>query len=358
MFSLSFIRSGAVALASSAAIALVLASTMAVADGVDSDHDGVGDDLEDSTERTVAASASGDEFNVSSHLGTGALQDQFELWYRAGHFGVGYSQREGASSSYRIELRNLIEWIDADQDGRIDDGEILPSTPLGSSAFHGQNVTRSERIDPDGGRVFDFLVRSQDRQVTLDVTIAQRFMRLDGVILTPMEAKMDITMTPVVRHPGASVGLEFRMETEDQVHFEDRSWDELKGFAPSERAVNVTGTEGERSASVFFSWANSAVTPDGSIPVGLTSQSSNSDEYSLYFAYPMGTSQTNPTLVHHTTLGIQSVVYDIVEKTAPEIRGDLTLYTGAFAAVAVLVGLTIFFGNRRKQKRDGEGGKP
>jgi hypothetical protein len=363
---MSVIRSRAIAFASSAAFALVLASSMASADGVDSDQDGVSDELENATERTVAASSSGDRFSLSSALGTGALQDLFELSYHPGTFDVWYGQRDGSSSSFSLELLNLLEWRDENGDGRIDEVEILQRTALGSSAFGGVPVERFSRSDPDGGRVVDFRVQSRTGDVVLNITVAQRFMRFGDVTLTPMEAKMQIRMNPAMSQLGTSVGLEFRMNTSQQVRFEDRSWDEQNGFAQSERAVNVTGGGGERPGSVFFSWGNTAIAAGLRTDVALSNSSFGLNSYSLYLAYPIAASQTSSLVVHQTALGVQSVLYDIVESTVPgripevipAVRWDLPLYAGTFAAVALLLALTVLLANRRRSKGEDETRKP
>src|SRR5207247_3447523 len=100
-----FTRAAAMAFASSAALAVVLASSLAVADGTtDSDGDGVPDDLEAATQRTVAVSAAGEGFNVSSHLGTAPEEDQFDLSYHAGTFDAGYSDKGGVASASETEV--------------------------------------------------------------------------------------------------------------------------------------------------------------------------------------------------------------------------------------------------------------
>ncbi|MGI0148903.1 MAG: hypothetical protein ACREDF_05170 [Thermoplasmata archaeon] len=325
---------------------------MAVAEGVDSDHDGVSDGLEDATERTVAASSSGDEFYVSSRLAHGSLQDQFELSYQAGTFEVRYGQEGGPNSSFELEMRNLVEWQDENGNGKIDDGEPLAYTALGSSAFGDVPVQRSNRSDADGGRVIEFRVPSRSGSITLIVTIAQRFMRLGDAVLTPMEAKMEIRMHSMLSYPGSSVGLEVQMKTDEQVLFEDRSWDEVKGFAPPEGTVNVTRTEEEGSASVFFSWEKTALAQGGAVPVALTNPSLPSSTYDLYFAYPLVAAQASAGVVHRTAFGVRSVVYDAVESLTPEIRGEPALFFASLSAVGVLVGLTIVIANRRRKRGD------
>lgn len=347
-----FGRTRAIAFASSAAFALVFASTMAVADGVDSDQDGVTDGLEDSTERTVAASSSGDEFYVSSRLASGGIQDEFELSYQAGTFEVRYGQTGGTSVSFELEIANLVEWADGNGNGRIDDGEPLGWTSLGSSAFGDVPVQRSDRSDTDGGRVIEFSIPGRTGNVSLNVTIAQRFMRFGDAVLTPMEARMEIRMNPRLSYPGTSVGLEFYLHTDERVYLENQSWDEENGFAPSERALYVTSRESERPSSAFLSWTNTAAAAGGPIPVALTNSSLESEIQDLYFAYPFGTPQAVSSVVHRMALGVRSVVYDERAGLTPEIQGDPQLFFASLAAVGALVGLTIVAANRRRRRED------
>ena len=356
------VRFRAIALASSAAFALVLASTFAVADGVDSDQDGVPDNLEDATQRTVAVSSAGDEFNMSSHLGTGTIQDQFEFWYWAGHFGVWYGVSDGASITYNVEVRNLIEWRDQDGNGRMDPSEILGVIPLSTSAFGGVAVVRTERKDLDGGHVYNFVVNGKDGRVSLNVTVAQRFTRLAGVTLTPMEARMDVLFRPNLSDPTRSVALELRFQTGrgDVVMFENRSWDEQKRFAPGEHAINVTETDHGRSASAFLSWANDAVISGQPVAVDFAPSTRGPEDYNLTLAYPRGSAQGG-LVVHQMAFGIQSVAFESIESATPPpppLQPDLFLFVATFAAVAALVAVTVILSNRRRLRSGEESRKP
>lgn len=357
------LRSRAIAFASSAAFALVLASALASADGIDSDQDGVSDDLEGRTQRTIAGTATGDRFDVSSHLGTDGVQDQFEFSYWPGHFGVWYGVKDGPSVNYSVELSNLFEWVDEDGDNRLSAGEIRQGSPLGSTGFTGSAVDPSEQRDADAGRALTFTIDSQDRQVSMIIKVAQRFTRFQDVTLTPMEARMEIQINRVLSDPSARVGLEFRLRasSDAQVRVENRSWDEMKQWAPSERAINVTQSEGGRSASAFFTWATSAVVSALPGTVTHTSQFLAWNDYRLYFAYPPGTSQVPLSVVHQTAFGVRSAAFDSREAVTllpPEVQGDLFLFTASFAAVAGVVALTAFRSNRRRVRRVEKNRKP
>jgi len=340
--------------AATAAFALVLATVIVVrtvtAD-TDSDGDGVPDAIEQATQRLVTAPReSPSEFLVSSVLASPGLQDLFGVSYKSGTFDVWYASTEGASSEYQLELRNLTEWVDSNGNERIDSGEIRGNFPLGWAV----PVVRFNRTDPDGGRVFNFIIKSTGDEVTLNLTIAERFMRIaSNRILTPMEMKMGIEINHNLLNPGASVGIEMHLDTEgpeDLFEYSERSWDDVHAFAQGEGAVSVTGGPPDHPATVFFSWSKRAMA-DG-LPVNATVVSSEPPApYVLYVAYPaQGASAARVGIEHDPTLGVESAVYERILTTPPPLQADLVLYAGSLAAVALLLALTILAVNRSRKR--------
>src|SRR5256886_8777034 len=195
----SVLRSRQVVLAAAAAgaAALLIGSTLAVLTlrpaVVDSDGDGVPDSVEAATQRTVVAETAGDTFTIVSRLASAPYQDQFEVSYKAGTFVVTYERARGSDSAYQLELRNLVEWNDINQNNRIDPGETVGvGTTLGTTAFANAPVTKTEVDSADGGHVTELSIRSTTANMTLNVTVAERFMRLSSTrVLTPMEVKLD-----------------------------------------------------------------------------------------------------------------------------------------------------------------------
>jgi len=229
--------------------------------------------------------SSGDAFNVSSRIERGDLEDQLELSYKAGAFTVWYEQREGVSSGYDLEIRNLVEWNDAMETDESMTAKWSAQPPLGSAAFADAPVVRSNSTSADGGRTFNFVVHSRMDEVILNVTIAARFMRMGDIVLTPMEANLNITIHHTLVHPAAKIGIELAMGTQGHVQYPPHSWTKRNGFARNEASVNVTGERSDRSASVFFSWTTNAVADGAPTQVTLASRQSSSDSYSLYLAY-------------------------------------------------------------------------
>lgn len=344
----------AVAFAATATFALLCASTLAVADATDADGDGVPDALELATQRTVAAIWSADAINISSRLVYGQSEDQFQLSYQAGAFEVSYDETGGSSSSYGLRLLNLVEWVDLNANGRIDGGEVVNWTALGSSAFGNVPILGSNSTNADGGRVYNFVIRSNSGEVTLNLTIAQRFMRLGDRVLTPMEAKLDITINHVFARPGPglNVGIEMQMNTMQRLQSGDRSWDDVNGFSNNDGSINVTGGPPAQSATTFLTWANTAFANGRRVPANLTNVPMTSTSYDLYIGYPAVSALPTMKIVHDPTLGVESAVYHDIVTQVPELQGDLVLYVGSLAGMVVLVVATIVVATRRRKREE------
>src|SRR2546428_4239555 len=104
-----------------------------------------------------------------------------------------------------------------------------------------------------------------------------------------MEVKLDLVVNRVFVSANASLGLDWRITTDDGWEFTDRSWDENNGFARDDMAINVTGGPQTNSATVFFSWAKSAVADGQSVPVTFLNAGDVAPNASeVYLADPLG----------------------------------------------------------------------
>ena len=190
--------------------------------------------------------------------------------------------------------------------------------------------------------------------MTLNVTVAERFIRLSSTrVLTPMEVKLDLTVDRVTVSPGASLGLDVRINTTKRLEYSNRSWDDVNEFAESEAGINVTGGPETSPATVFFSWSKSAIADGREIPVTYSNFSTaDPNSYEVYLAYPLSGAQSVVRLVHDPVLGVDSAAYKGIVTRPPELQGDLVLYAGSLVAAVLLVALTLVVADRRRKKRE------
>src|SRR6059036_2010549 len=320
----------------------------------DSDGDGIPDSVEAATQRNVVAASAGDEFSIVSRLASAPFSDQFQVSYEAGTFFVSYQRARGSDSSYQLELRNLVEWVDRNGNSRIDPGETVGITSSLGTAFADAPVMKTQVDSADGGLVTELSIRSSTVNITLNVTVAERFMRLSSTrVLTPMEVKLDLTVDRATLAAGYGLGLDVRINTTKQIEFNNRSWDDVNEFAEGEAGLNVTGGPPTSPATVFFSWSKSAIADGREIPVTYTNISTVSpNSYELYLAYPISGSGSRVKLVHDPVLGVDSAAYEGVVARTPELQGDLVLYAASLAAAVFLIALTLIVADRRRKKRE------
>lgn len=340
-----------------AASALVLAAGPASA--TDADGDTVDDAFEQATEREVSCRATPAVFPDSVHVTSQSVDspknDWFRVNYEPGTFDVEYvRESEGglAASGFELELRNIVEWQDTSGDSAIQWEEIVDRTTLGSSGFGEIPLTCSGNYDEDGGVVHTIGVRSNNNEIAVDLTIARRFYRMTPVrVLTPMEVQMDVRINRAVSNPDHRLGLEVRIETDHVVSYEAESWASRKGFAVDESEINVSAGGGDRLATVFFAWSNTAEVEEQSGRVSFDGPDldSGGDGYDMVLGYPLGPS---PAVVEHSaSLGVVSAAYDSWFEPRQRIfNADLALFSASLAAVAAIIAGTMVVARRRRMK--------
>src|SRR3989441_811949 len=165
--------------------------------------------------------------------------------------------------------------------------------------------------------------------------------------------QLDLTVDGVTVSPGASLGLDVRINTTKSLEYGNRSWDDVNEFADGEAGINVTGGPEASPATVFFSWSKSAIADSLEIPVSYSNFSTGvPNSYELYLAYPLTKARSPVRLVHDPVLGVDSAAYKGVVTRPPELQGDLVLYAGSLAAAVILVALTVIVADRRRKKRE------
>lgn len=345
-----------------AASAVVIASN-AVA-FTDADQDGVDDFVEAKAERTIdyhgTPAVQPDKMWLSSVSTASPVQDWFRVSYQAGQFTVVYLRESPnglVTSSFDLELDGLVEWRDLDDDGAYDpSSEYLRTISLGSTAFGDSSVSHWTVMSADGGEIHSMRIRSADNEVTLELMIAQRFLRLSADrVLTPMEMKLNLTIDHAVPSADVGVALALDIDTDYPAVYESRSWGATHNFSSDESWISVTRGFGEDAATVFMSWANNATVDGATRRVSRwgPSPDSGSGSYDFYLVYPAGTDANASRIVveHDPTLGVVSAAFGSVLQPPIEPRdfqGDPILYAGSVAAIAAFVATTMILAKRRR----------
>src|SRR3972149_2645866 len=203
--------------------ALFVASSLAVAS--DSDSDGIPDDVESYTARNMVAHEAGDGFFLRSRSVGAAQDDVFEVSYSGGEFSVSYAPRSPGPETvwYRIEFRRLQEYAPEDGGGLKETGARL-DLPRDNVP-----VTLSNATTPAG-------------LCAVTVAASERFAKVDGGLVSPVEAKVDVEVRGWSWSSEATyLGVEVDVYTDGAAVpvVDARSGAEVHGWASGERRVVV-----------------------------------------------------------------------------------------------------------------------
>ena|GEM_PF-4250454 len=353
-----------------ASFVLVVASSVARAQG-DDDRDGVIDEVEESTERSVVWAAVPEfepsALSISSRSVSAPEDDLFRVTFEAGQFEVEYVRQleEGhVTSAYRLALWRVLEWADQDGDGQFEPDEAV----FEDGPFPEARVNATSMRNPDGGQVsvFSIIVGPTFRsQVIFTLTIAQRFMRLTSDrVLTPMELKLDIVVNHFFENPGSRLVLAFSLQThiENRIDLGTETWDAKHGFSKDESWVSVKGDISSESSGVFFSWKNYATTDGkaGAVPSVVIEgpaagyESKPEERYfTIYMVYPVGPDPNRVLVIHDPAVGVVSAAYEgiVSQPGEPRLQADIPLYALSLALMAILVAASVILVNRWRRPK-------
>lgn len=297
-------------------------------------------------------------FWVSSTSVDTPTPDAFQISYNQGTFSLDY-QRENASytaAHVAVTVDALVEWNDTAGTGTIENDSILTTVPLGSAGFGQVPIQHAVSFTQDGGEIHSFRISSNNGEVVLNLTIAERFIPLSQTkILTPMEAELGVEIAHTIVTPSARIGLLLTVQTQGSLSVEPTSWDDVHEFSRGDHSLNVTDTSHGMASSVFFSWQTQAQVNGAFENVTATEHEVNETApgtWDLYLAYGGDgmASGTAARVVHDPNLGVVSVAYDSIVPVAPPLQGDYVVYAVTAGAVGALVVGTVVLAARGRRR--------
>ncbi len=288
------------------------------------------------------------------------VQDEFQITYGGGNFTLVYQRTAGGpiTTQYTMTPWGLVEWNDTSGDGLFEDGvPIAAYTPLGPAAFGRWPIQHNETTMPGGVHMNSFLIESNKGDLTLNLTIADGFVRLpSGQNLTPMEAKLTFEVNHTMVQSDTRLSLQITISTDQKVALNNQSWDDQYEFSSDDRAINVTNNAGATASSAFFAWSNSASVNGvrGTVVPAGPFDNQTAGSYDLYLTYPRQIDgQLNLSIVHDPTIGVVSAAYLSSLHPGPgpvfPYQGDAILYAVSLASIAVLVAGTAILVRRRRR---------
>ena len=330
------------------AAGIVISSASALAD--DSDGDGISDEIEAATTRNLtAAGVPEGHFNISSRSVGAATDDEFQVYFEAGTFGVEY--RPNADSDdrvwYELGLRRIIEFVD--DGGEISGNDIVQTWDLTNMYWR---VDSYKFADDDGGRQFLFnstLLGDFPPAgfVVVSARASERFVRIGGGLVTPMEVKVTIMIIGwPLKRADTKLGLKLEigtLETHD-ARIETGTLDEARGWASDESQLNVSSPLG----FLFFSWSNTARVDSVERPVRATDLSPTEGGLEFYLVYDPGT-----VIFHDPKMGVESSAFwSQVERIGEvPLEWNPILYIAGLGAISGVVALTVFARRRRRERQ-------
>jgi hypothetical protein len=321
-----------------ATAALLLSNGAAAASG-DADRDGIPDDVEASTARSVFVHESPGGFVIRSRSQGAAVDDAYQVAYSEGKFAVSYFPNAdgSASVSYELEFRRILEvysengeWKEA---ARVD----IPSDYRG--------VQESEMPTSDGETAIVYTMTSPDGMFAITLACTHRFARLaGGRLLSPMEVKADLEISGWnYARSDSRLALQMEINSTSVPRTNETSDDEAAGWATDEAAMTVASG----SNSVFFSWDTTATVDGVSTPVEATPLEPSGSGHEMQFVYARGN-----VIRHDPKLGADSTAFwSIWSQPRPTVPAfDATFYVVGIGIAAGLVGATVLLRRRRREE--------
>jgi len=333
----------------SATLALALASLSLPAAATDSDGDGIGDETENATARVAVAVpySEGTVRGVEIHSSSKGADpdDVIGLRYESGRVDAWYfanASHEVPTVTFRVRFRELIEFrgppgpeiSGGDIVQRISLAEVLDSVP----------IRNSTRTTEDGDRHAVFEIGPQTGPFNMTIHVAERFVKVGGNLVSPMEVKVDLHIRNFPIEAGTSVAMAWDLQTEAEAHLDNTSHDERASWADGEREMNVSAPERQ---TMFFSWSDTATVDGVARPVITTSPVRTGGTTEAYLVYPSGAA-----IDHDPKIGAQSEAYAAIVGRRPISipEGNLAVFIAALAAFSGIAVSTVVWRRSRSRR--------
>lgn len=252
--------------------------------------------------------------------------------------------------SFEIILNKIVEFFDVNNNNRYDHSDEVSSNYKFDSVNFTDLIYYNETL-PSGESIVRAGTHTIDNIFSIDMMISDNFTPCYKHLISPSEMKIDFVIQnyPYVDN-NTQLALLMELVTDHDLDIEEDSFDEKKGFASNETAINISSM----NHSGFFSWLNTA-NIDGvnqSIHASIFKEENfggNGLELDKYLAisYPRGTQ-----IIHDPKIGVVSQSFSsfsLASVTLNEIGVELSIFISYIFSCAIAILLFIGIVTLRKR---------
>jgi len=264
----------------------------------DKDDDGVDDEFEEENKRDIEIEIGEDEFQIESDLRKGDVKDSIKLkvTYDEGGIGVKISYSEemesvgtnesGFELEFKVEFRELIEFIDLDGNGRYEKStdQVIQEYELNSF----QDIVYTTSSISNDTTLHYLIINTTDGVFALHIFFVEEFVVFNETFIAPTQSKIDIEISNFnYLNESSQLALYIKLEAGGEYKEDNETEDEEDGHAIEEDGVVVESN----GLSGIFTWKETALV-DGVVK-NVSSNTLEVDdedelEQKLILSYPRG----------------------------------------------------------------------
>jgi hypothetical protein len=229
--------------------------------------------------------------------------------------------------SFEVLFNGLIEYIDLNENGVLDEKEDEILSDYGFSSFN--PIDYSLHGISEDSNMHYILLNTTDGIFALHIYLVEEYVYVDETLITPTEAKIDIEITNYnYSDDNSQLALSTKLWSEETYKEREETKDEEEGYAEDEKEVFVESDV----YSGFFSWKETALVDGVEMDV-LTKRTKYEEENleKLLICYPRG-----DHIYHDPKIGI--LIGAVAEDILPIfISVSMISMVGAVTVIGILL---------------------
>ncbi len=296
--------------------------------------------------REMNIQGEGNYTRIRSQYRQNTTEKSFEVFFsidKAPSFELSFlsDQNDGAARHhFSLVVEQLIEYVDANLNGRYDSFDVVVSTVEFSNVSF-SNITYENISTSKGNTVTIIKTHTLDDLFTIIIYIADSNTSYLNATITPQEIKFDfkIHLYPYVNQ-SSQLALRTGVKTPFSVIAQQSAFAEQQRQASQEGRLNISST----TNFGFFSWVPDAIVDTVQTPVNVsvvsqtqqTFASNNQSSYTqaeVVFSYARGES-----ILHDPKIGVVSILGPLLPTVIP------LEYLSAVYLIACIISAVVFYG--------------